>query len=88
MLLSAAGSGDRIGKTISWCSSPENGAHQKDVGLIVAVLGEEDALGLFLDFVGPTILGGQGEAIRKLHNGTNLEGNLAAVSTDLLRPFS
>ena len=37
------------------------GSHQKDVGLVVAV-GEVNALGFFLNLVGPAILGGEGEA--------------------------
>ena len=62
-----------------------DGTHQKNVGLIVAVLSEVDALRLFFDFVGPTILRGQGETVGQLHHGTNLERNLAAVGTNFLK---
>ena len=62
-----------------------NRTDQKNVGLIVAVLGEVDPFGFFLDLIGPAILGGQGEAIRQLNDSTNLETNIAAIGTDFLK---
>ena len=59
-------------------------AHQKDVGLIVAVLGVVDALGLFLEFVAEAILGGQGVAVRKHHHSTHVQARAIAVSAHLL----
>ena len=56
--------------------------------LVVAVLGEVDAFCFFLDLVGPAVLRSQGEAIRKHHNGAHLQAHIAAVGTDLLKPFS
>ena len=61
-----------------------NGAHQEDVGLVVAVLAEIDPFGLFTDLVGPSILRSKGEAIGQHHDGTDLKRNLTAVSSDLL----
>ena len=49
-----------------------NGPHQENVGLILAVLGEINAFGLFLDFVGPAILRSKGEPVWKLNYGTDL----------------
>ena len=60
------------------------GAHQKDVGLVVAVLGEVNALGFFLDLVGPAILGGEGEAVGQLDHRTHLQADVAAVGSDFL----
>ena len=64
-----------------------NGSHQQDVGLLVAVLGEVDPFGFFLDLVGPAVLRSQGEAIRKHHNSAHLQAHIATVRTDLLQAF-
>merc|ERR1712100_935906 len=61
-----------------------NWSHQQDVGLLVAVLGEVNPFGLFLDLVGPAVLRRQGESVRKHHNSAYLKTHIAAVSTDLL----
>ena len=49
-----------------------NRSNEKNVGLIVAVLREINALGFLFDLVGPAVLWGQGEAIRQLDHGSDL----------------
>jgi hypothetical protein len=61
--------------------------HQKNVGLIVAVLAEVNAFRLLTDLIGPAILRRQGEAVGEHHNGANLQRNLAAICSDLLDPL-
>ena len=60
-------------------------AHQKNVGLVVAVLREIDPFGLLFHLVGPALLRRKGEAIGQHHHRTDLKAHVAAIGTDLLQ---
>ena len=61
-----------------------DGTHQQDVGLGVAVLAVEDALGFFLEFIAQSFGGRQTETVGQHHNRTHIQARGCAIASDLL----